>query len=264
MESNRLTVRQEFARQADSFRARRTLFGDQRLADWMARAVALSGTDTVLDVGGGAGHLDRALTGRARQFVVADLTPEMLAAGRDAAEEEGAADVLFLQADAAELPFADRSFDVVWSRFAFHHMPRIEPVLAEMRRVCRPDGRVALLDVVALDDAVRDEHVRLEVLRDPSHTTHFTEQQLTSAFTAAGIGLTRSLATEYRMDAESWLEQALTADPERAAILAALEADAAGREPTGLRPVRDDDGRWTIEQRWLLLAGRTGGADGAG
>ena len=258
MESNRLTVQHEFARQADSFRARRTLFGDQRLADWMARSVALAETDAVLDVGGGAGHLDRALAGRARQFVVADLTPEMLAAGRDAAEEEGAANLLFLEADAAALPFADRSFDVVWSRFAFHHMPQIEPVLAEMRRVCRPGGRIALLDVVALDDAARDAHVRLEVLRDPSHTTHFTEQQLTRTFTGAGIELTRSLATEYRMDTESWLDQALTGDPERAEIRAALEAEAAGGEPTGLRPVLDDDGRWTIEQRWLLLAGRVG------
>jgi ubiquinone/menaquinone biosynthesis C-methylase UbiE len=255
VESNRSTVQHEFARQADGFRARRSLFGDQRLADWMGRAVGLGETDTVLDVAGGAGHLDRALADRARQFVVADLTPEMLAAGRDGAVEEGAANVLFLQADAAALPFADRSFDVVWSRFAFHHMPAIEPVLAEMRRVCRPEGRIALLDMVALDDAVADEHIRLEVLRDPSHTKHFTEERLTQIFTGAGIELARSLATEYRMDCASWLDQSLTADPERAEIQAALEAEVAGGAPTGLRPVRDDDGRWTIEQRWLLLAG---------
>src|SRR3954452_16575980 len=238
MEGHGETVRGGSPRQAAGFRERRTLFADQRLADWMARGAALAETDTVLDVAGGAGHLDRALAARGRQFVVVDLTPEMLAAGRDGAEEEGAANILFVQADAAALPFADRSFDLVWSRFAFHHMPAIEPVLAEMRRVCRPDGRIALLDIVALDEAVAAEHVRLEVLRDPSHTRHFTEAQLTESFTGAGIELTRSLATEYRMDTEGWLDQALTGDHARAEIVAALEAEVAGGAPTGLRPVR--------------------------
>jgi len=121
--------------------------------------------------------------------------------------------------------------------------------------VCRPGGRVAVLDMVALDDDVADEHVRLEVLRDPSHTTHFTEGGLIGRFTEAGIELTRSLSTEYRMDTESWLDQALTGDAERAEIHAALDAEAAGGAPTGLRPVRDDDGRRTIEQRWLMLVG---------
>src|SRR5215207_7353759 len=215
MDSHGRTVQREFARQADGFRARRTLFGDQRLADWMARSVSLAETDTVLDVAGGAGDLDRALADRARQFVVVDLTPEMLAAGRDGAEEEGAANILFVSGDAATLPFADRSFDVVWSRFAFHHMPAVPGTLEEMRRVCRPGGRVAVLDMVALDDAVRDEHVRLEVLRDASHTTHFTEEGLTARFTGAGLELTRSLSTEYRMDTERWLDQSLTGDAER-------------------------------------------------
>src|SRR5258705_989427 len=125
MEGRGDTVQREFARQAAGFRERRTLFADQRLADWMARGAALATTDTVLDVAGGAGHLDRALAERARQFVVVDLTPEMLAAGRDGAEEEGAANILFVRGGAAALPFADRSFDLVWSRFAFHHMPDI-------------------------------------------------------------------------------------------------------------------------------------------
>lgn len=256
MESHDRVVQREFARQSEGFRDKRTLFADRRLAEWMARSVSLAEDDTVLDVAGGAGHLDRALAGRARQFVVVDLTDEMLAAGRDGAEEEGAANVLFVRGDAAALPFADRSFEVVWSRFAFHHIPTIAPVLAEMRRVCRPGGRIALLDVIAVDDAVRDEHVRLEVLRDPSHTTHFTQEGLTAAFADAGIEVTGAETFDYTMDTEAWLDQSLTADPERAEILRALDADADGGAPTGLRPGRDDAGRRTIEQRWLMLTGR--------
>src|SRR4051812_48610015 len=155
------TVQREFARQAAGFRDRRTLFADQRLADWMARGAALAETDTVLDVAGGAGHLDRALAARGRQFVVVDLTPGMLAAGRDGAEEEGAGNILFVRGGAAAPPFADRPFGPVWSRFAFHHMPDVTATLGEMKRVCRTGGGVVVLDVVAVDDDVAEVHNRL-------------------------------------------------------------------------------------------------------
>jgi SAM-dependent methyltransferase len=160
-----------------------------------------------------------------------------------------------VRGDAAALPFPDRSFDVVWSRFAFHHMPGVEAPLAEMRRVCRPSGRLALLDVVALDDDVAEEHNRLERLRDPSHSTHFTEEGLTAFFTGAGIEPTSAETLDYRMDTEPWLDQALPGEGERDEILRALDAEEEGGSATGLRPGRHE-GRRVIRQTWLMLVGR--------
>jgi ubiquinone/menaquinone biosynthesis C-methylase UbiE len=48
--------------------------------------------------------------------------------------------------DAEELPFAEASFDTVVSTLTTCTFPNPVAALAEMRRVCRPDGRILLLD----------------------------------------------------------------------------------------------------------------------
>lgn len=52
----------------------------------------------------------------------------------------------FTQADAARLPFRDAAFDRVFSRDLLHHVDDSAAVVAEMVRVCRPGGKVCILD----------------------------------------------------------------------------------------------------------------------
>ena len=108
----------------------------------------------MLDVAGGSGRLGRYLAERASFAVIADLTPEMLAAGAASAAEDGARNVLFAEGDATRLPFADAQFDVVVSRFAFHHLDDPGLGVREMARVCRPGGLVAVIDMAAEDSGV--------------------------------------------------------------------------------------------------------------
>jgi SAM-dependent methyltransferase len=60
---------------------------------------------------------------------------------------------VFVHGDAAHMPFVDDAFDLVLSRFAVHHFERPEEQISEMVRVCRPDGRIAIIDLVAPDPA---------------------------------------------------------------------------------------------------------------
>src|SRR5690349_6489740 len=108
-------VRQEFARQAPEFAAKHSFFGDQEIAEWIGTHLPLDSGDAVLDVCGGAGHLSRRLSGRAREFVVIDLTPEVIDAGRRGADDEGVQNVRFVEGDAAAMPFAEGTFDVAVS-----------------------------------------------------------------------------------------------------------------------------------------------------
>jgi ubiquinone/menaquinone biosynthesis C-methylase UbiE len=171
-------VRREFARQADGFGHRGSLFASRSLADWIDGGARLTPDDLVLDAGGGAGDLSRTLAGRARQFVVADLTGALRDVGRDAAEAAGARNVLFVRAALEDLPFPDRSFDAVLCRFVVHHLADAAPALAELARVCRPAGRVVIADLVALDDEIAERQNGLERLRDPSHTAALTAEGL--------------------------------------------------------------------------------------
>ena len=124
----------------------------------------------VLDVGGGTGHLARAYATVVALAVVVDLTPEMLAVGKANCDVHGQRNVLFVCANAASLPFLAESFDLVVSRLAVHHFERPMLQIAEMARVCRPGGRVGIIDLIAAEPALCAAQDRLERMRDPSHT----------------------------------------------------------------------------------------------
>ena len=98
----------------------------------------------VLDVACGAGTNFRYLPETA-QLVGVDVSAEMVAAARaelDALRRGGTV----YRMDAADLAFPDDSFDTVISALSTCTFPDPHTALSEMARVCRPDGRVLLLE----------------------------------------------------------------------------------------------------------------------
>ncbi len=239
---HRTVTRREFAQQVGEFERPDSFFGDREVLAWITDHVAVAETDVILDVAGGAGHVGRQLVQRGRFAVVVDLTRELLAAGVAA----GRRDVVFVEGDATALPFSDGQFDVVVSRFAFHHIDEPARAAAEMARVARPGGRVAVIDM--LDGGAR--HNELERLRDPSHTRALAREELLGVLGDVGVDASIVAERRQRMPAVPWLERA--ASP-RGDVLAALEAEADGGAPTGLRATRGSQGL-TVEQQWVIAA----------
>ena len=101
--------------------------------------------DTVLDVAAGTGNaaLAAALTGAT--VVASDLTPELFGAGRARAADLGV-QVTWQEADAEALPFDDDAFDVVLSSIGVMFAPHHQAAADELVRVCRPGGRIGLLN----------------------------------------------------------------------------------------------------------------------
>ena len=104
----------------------------------------------VLDLCTGTGDLalayDRAAKG-AVTVVGADFSPEMLALARRKSFKAGAAErVTFVQADAQALPFPDGTFQLVTVAFGLRNVTDPDRGLAEMVRVAKPGGRVAVLE----------------------------------------------------------------------------------------------------------------------
>jgi SAM-dependent methyltransferase len=255
--THQATTRREFAKQAASFEVAGSIFRDRDLLEWIGAHVPVSEADVVLDVAGGTGRLGRYLAERAAFAVIADLTPEMLATGAASAADDGVHNVLFAEGDATRLPFPDAQFDVVASRFAFHHLDDHAVAAREMARVCRPGGLVAVIDMAAEDSNVAARRDELERLRDPSHTRALASDELIGLMAEAGIAA--ELASERRrtLEAVRWIDQGQPPEPAATEILAALEAEADGGPATGLGAARSDEGL-VIRHLYVIAAGRRG------
>ena len=104
----------------------------------------------ILDCGCGPGSVTVGLAqwAPAGQTVGIDLGAEQLDGARALARDLGVENVTFRQGDIFDLPFDDDSFDVVFSQAVLFHIPNHEKALAEIKRVLRPGGLVALRDAI--------------------------------------------------------------------------------------------------------------------
>ena len=98
-----------------------------------------------LDLCCGTGDMATALRARApqAQIVGADFSRGMLTRGKQKFVSRAIAPV---EADALQLPFPDKSFDLVVSAFGFRNLANYDRGLGEIYRILRPDGEVGILD----------------------------------------------------------------------------------------------------------------------
>jgi SAM-dependent methyltransferase len=252
--THRDVTRREFARQAASFERAGSLFRAVDILEWIGAHVPVTAADVVLDVAGGTGQLARHLARSGAFAVVVDLTAEMLQTGARSAHDAGDRNVVFVEGDATRLPFAAGQFDVVVSRFALHHVDDVAAAGREMARVCRPGGAVAIIDLVAQEGEVGARHNELERLRDPSHARALEEDELVAVLTDPGVRAGAVAERRQSLPVILWLDQALPGEGERERVQGALQAEADGGEPTGLR-TRHDEAGLVIEHRWLIVSG---------
>ena len=101
--------------------------------------------DRILEVGAGTG-INAPLYPRDCHVTAVDLSASMLERARRRIERERLTHVRLLEADAASLMFADDSFDSVCAPYVISVVPDPVRVAREMRRVCRPGGRIVILN----------------------------------------------------------------------------------------------------------------------
>src|SRR2546426_2305745 len=168
--------------------------------------------DTVLDVACGPGLVVCALAAVVRHATGIDVTPAMIERATALAAEKGLGNVTWQVGDVLPLPYADGSFSLVTSRFAFHHFLDPGAVLAEMRRVCAPGGRVVVVDtVVSTDPGKAEAFNRMEKLRDPSHVRALSLAELRGLFADAGFSSPRAAFCEIRAELDGLIEHSFPA-----------------------------------------------------
>jgi ubiquinone/menaquinone biosynthesis C-methylase UbiE len=110
------------------------------------RRLGVSTGDRLLDVGCGSGQLALIAARAGAQVTGCDIATNWIERARDRAYAEGLNNVAFDEADAESLPYEDASFDVVASLVGAMFAPRPDLVAAELTRVCRPGGKIAMVN----------------------------------------------------------------------------------------------------------------------
>ena len=101
--------------------------------------------DRVLEVGVGTG-INASLYPRHCQVTGIDFSNPMLDKARARIIKKGLSHIRLMQMDAAALQFPDNSFDVVYAPYLVNCVPDPIKVVQEMRRVCRPGGKIVILN----------------------------------------------------------------------------------------------------------------------
>lgn len=115
----------------------------QPVADALVERVGVSEGQDVLDVGAGDGNVAIRAAERGARVTASDITPELFESGRRRAADAGV-EIDWVEGDAADLPFADESYDRVLSTFGCIFAPHHQEAADEMARVTRPGGTVAV------------------------------------------------------------------------------------------------------------------------
>jgi phosphatidylethanolamine/phosphatidyl-N-methylethanolamine N-methyltransferase len=107
--------------------------------------MAIKPGDRILEVGVGTG-INTSLYPTTGSVTGIDLSASMLEKARERVQREGLRHVRLQEMDAAHLIFADDTFDIVYAPYLVSVVPDPVQVVKEMRRVCRPGGKIVILN----------------------------------------------------------------------------------------------------------------------
>jgi SAM-dependent methyltransferase len=254
--SHRDRIVDQFTKQAVPFSLAPGIRDEHGLS-LLVEAAGAGRDDTVLDVACGPGLVVRAFARAVRHATGIDVTPAMLERAQTLAREGEVANVAWVAGDVAALPWRAATFSIVASRFAFHNFEEPQAVLAEMGRVCRPGGRVVVMDLVASADAAKAAAMnRMEVLRDPSHVRALALSELEDLFAACGLPAPRGTFWRLEADVEGVLARSFP-NPGDANRIRRLFEEAVANDAFGL-DVRRDGARIRFSYPVAILSAARG------
>jgi ubiquinone/menaquinone biosynthesis C-methylase UbiE len=192
---------EQFSQQAEHFVR---LPGHEQATQLLIDLAGVTTSSHVLDVACGAGAVACQAAQRARHMTGVDVTPAMIERAKLLQAEQGLSNVSWRVSDVAQLPFSSDSFDVVLTRYSFHHFLDPACVLSEMVRTCKAGGHVAVADLVLPPEKIA-AYDRMEVLRDPSHVHVLTEDELCNMFQSAGLRITQRAGYFFELELEQLL-----------------------------------------------------------
>lgn len=165
-----------------------------------------------------------------------------------------------VEAFAESIPLASASFGLIVCRLAAHHFSDLRKAMAEMTRLAKPGGYVAIIDMEGDENPTLDAlNHEIEVLHDPMHVRSYTAKYWRELFTTNGLKVeaceNRYWEIPDRLSVKRWCELGSSGNEALQAIQDRL-AVAPPELLLVLEVTRDADGGFRIPVRTLLILRR--------
>ena len=187
---------EQFSKQAVPFTK---IKGHYDSVDTIISMSEVSQNDKVLDIACGTGIVSSEFAKYAKNVVGLDITNDMLKQAIQIKKRNNLTNIEFDLGNVENLPYEDNSFDIVFTRYSFHHFLDTKKVFAEMIRVCKANGKIMVVDV-ALENKYSNTYNYMEKLRDPSHTKALTFCEFDELF--SNQSLVNHKQSSYKVDLE--------------------------------------------------------------
>ncbi len=154
----------------------------------------------ILDIGTGTGYLAFPL---AEKFITAtvwgiDIADTIMEKNNEIVNEKNIPNLIFQPFDGLKYPFADESFDLIVSRYAFHHFPNITEAIHQMNKLLVKGGKVLISDPIKDENDERgiiDEY--MSVKKD-GHIQFYSLDRLNELFSNHGFVKEKQVLTDMK------------------------------------------------------------------
>lgn len=247
-------INASFALQAPHFESDTANFTKEDYLNYTIASIGLDKKMNVLEAAAGTCVCGRSFAPLVQSVVCLDATLPMLQIGRQEAEKQHLNNITFVKGYAEELPFLDDSFDLVFSRLAFHHFADVSTAFSEMVRVLKPGGKLVLIDLTAPEETLRTTKDEIEMMRDPSHVKTLSQTELLALYQNDNFSIAKCETTKMPHNLENWLAFTRTPEDIRKKIRQRMQAELDGQAKTGFAPYLKDKDIY-FDQNWCLLLG---------
>jgi ubiquinone/menaquinone biosynthesis C-methylase UbiE len=207
--SNSDFVKKQFNKQAEHFNQWAVTKNSAYLKA-ITEFIAPAPCDTLLDVACGTGELTLFMAPHLKNAIGIDIADRMIEIALRQKGCLGIDNIDFKTADVFDIPFPDDSFDIIFSKSAFHHISEPLQVFGEMARCCKPNGKIGICDILAFDDAHVDGFFeRLEKAVDPSHYKTLSKNDFTRLLEAFTIKTDNIIEVEIEHPFSEYLSHAI-------------------------------------------------------
>jgi ubiquinone/menaquinone biosynthesis C-methylase UbiE len=196
----------------------------QRFSDWavtknleylkgITEFVAPNPEDTLLDVACGTGEFAFFISPKLKHVTGIDVSDKMIEIARKQKQALNIEKTDFKIAEVSRIPFPEDSFDIVFSKSAFHHFGEASRVFTEMVRCCKPNGTVGICDIVAFENSTVDNFFeKLEKEVDASHHQTLSRQDFFNLFQINNMKVEKLFEVEIEHTISEYLLHAVRED----------------------------------------------------